>query len=50
LERKDLDMTSDEREIALEKATKAMTAFTNKYLENTCTKLCVGKSVPADVI
>jgi ferredoxin-thioredoxin reductase catalytic chain len=50
LERKDLDMTSDEREIALEKATKAMTAFTNKYLENTCTKLCVDKSVPAVVI
>ncbi len=43
-------MTSDEREIALEKATKAMTAFTNKYLENTCTKLCVDKSVPAVVI
>lgn len=50
LERKDLDMTADEREIALEKATKAMTAFTNKYLENTCTKLCVDKSVPAVVI
>jgi ferredoxin-thioredoxin reductase catalytic chain len=50
LERKDLDMTAEEREIALEKATKAMTAFTNKYLENTCTKLCVDKSVPSVVI
>ena len=34
-------MTDDEHAIAMEKATKAMTAFTNKYLQNTCTKLCV---------
>jgi ferredoxin-thioredoxin reductase catalytic chain len=44
------ELTAEERAIALEKATKAMTAFTNKYLENTCTKLCVDKSVPAVVI
>lgn len=36
--------------VKLEKATKAMTAFTNKYLDNTCTKLCSDKSVPAVVI
>jgi ferredoxin-thioredoxin reductase catalytic chain len=49
-ERKDSGMTAEERAIALEKATKAMTAFTNKYLENTCTKLCIDKSVPSVVI
>jgi ferredoxin-thioredoxin reductase catalytic chain len=49
-ERKDSGMTAEERAIALEKATKAMTAFTNKYLDNTCTKLCVDKSVPSVVI
>lgn len=43
-------MTDEEREVAMEKATKAMTAFTNKYLQNTSTKLCVDKSVPAVVI
>lgn len=43
-------MTPEEQAIALEKATKAMTAFTNKYLENTSTKLCSDKSVPAVVI
>jgi ferredoxin-thioredoxin reductase catalytic chain len=43
-------MTEEERAIALEKATKAMTAFTNKYLENTCTYLCSDTSVPAVVI
>jgi len=43
-------MTDKEREVAMEKATKAMTAFTNKYLENTQTKLCTDKSVPAVVI
>ena len=37
-------------DIALEKATKAMTAFTNKYLELSCTKLCDDKSIPAVVI
>lgn len=47
---KDANMTPEEREAALEKATKAMTAFTNKYLENTGTKLCSDKSVPAVVI
>lgn len=47
---KPIAVTDEERAIALEKATKAMTAFTNKYLQNTCTKLCVDKSVPAVVI
>mmetsp|Transcript_6760 Transcript_6760/g.8756 ORF Transcript_6760/g.8756 Transcript_6760/m.8756 type:complete len:174 (+) Transcript_6760:261-782(+) len=47
---KDVDMTPEEREIAVEKATKAMTAFTNTYLKNTGTKLCADTSVPAVVI
>mmetsp|Transcript_6420 Transcript_6420/g.9083 ORF Transcript_6420/g.9083 Transcript_6420/m.9083 type:complete len:167 (-) Transcript_6420:318-818(-) len=47
---KDDDMTEEEREIAIDKALKAMTAFSNKYLENTCTKLCSDKSIPAVVI
>ena len=42
--------TDDPDAIALEKATKAMTAFTNKYLQLSETKLCVDKSVPAVVI
>jgi ferredoxin-thioredoxin reductase catalytic chain len=44
------DMTEEELGIAMEKATKAMTAFTNKYLQNTCTTLCADKSVPSVVI
>ena len=44
------DMTPEEREIAMDKATKAMTVFTNKYLKNTSTRLCSDKSVPAVVI
>jgi len=47
---KDDEMTEEEREIALEKATKAMTAFSNKYLQNTNTKYCSDKSIPAVVI
>jgi len=43
-------MPPEEHDIAMEKATKAMTAFTNKYLENTGTTLCSDKSVPAVVI
>jgi ferredoxin-thioredoxin reductase catalytic chain len=43
-------MTDAEHEVALEKATKAMTAFTNKYLKNTDTKLCQDPSVAAVVI
>mmetsp|Transcript_33491 Transcript_33491/g.47555 ORF Transcript_33491/g.47555 Transcript_33491/m.47555 type:complete len:167 (+) Transcript_33491:145-645(+) len=43
-------MSDEERENALEKATKAMTAFTNTYLKNTDTKLCNDKSIPAVVI
>jgi ferredoxin-thioredoxin reductase catalytic subunit len=44
------EMTPEEEEIAVEKATKAMTAFTNKYLQISDTKLCADKSVPAVVI
>ena len=47
---KDADMTDEERDAAMEKALKAMTAFTNKYTENTNTKLCQDKSIPAVVI
>lgn len=47
---KDEDMTEEEREIAIEKATKAMTAFSNTYLKNTNTKYCTDKSIPAVVI
>ena len=36
---KDADMTDEEREVAMEKALKAMTAFSNKYAENTGTYL-----------
>ena len=43
-------MTDEEHEVAMEKATKAMTAFTNKYLGLSKTKLCADKSVPAVVI
>ena len=43
-------MSAEEREAAMDKATKAMTAFTNKYLQNTDTTLCSDKSVPAVVI
>ena len=49
----DIDALSPEQKdsnIAMEKATKAMTAFTNKYLRNTGTALCADKSVPAVVI
>jgi ferredoxin-thioredoxin reductase catalytic chain len=44
------DMSPEEHAIAMEKATKAMTAFTNKYLALSNTKLCSDKSVPAVVI
>ena len=47
---KDADMTDEEREIAMEKALKAMTAFSNKYIENTGTRYCMDKSIPAVVI
>ena len=47
---KDENMTPEEREIALEKATKAMTAFSNTYIKNTQTKYCSDKSIPAVVI
>ena len=50
LNAKDENMTEEEREIALEKATKAMTSFSNTYLKNTGTKLCSDKSIPAVVI
>lgn len=44
------EMSAEEKAVALEKATKAMTAFTNKYLGISSTKLCSDKSVPAVVI
>jgi ferredoxin-thioredoxin reductase catalytic subunit len=44
------EIPPEEKVIVLEKATKAMTAFTNKYLDNTGTKLCSDKSVAAVVI
>ncbi len=40
---KDENLTQEERDEALEKATKAMTAFSNKYLKNTGTKYCSDK-------
>ena len=43
-------LTSEERDVKVQKATKAMTAFTNTYLKNTNTKLCDQKSIPAVVI
>mmetsp|Transcript_16449 Transcript_16449/g.35600 ORF Transcript_16449/g.35600 Transcript_16449/m.35600 type:complete len:171 (-) Transcript_16449:526-1038(-) len=49
-ESKDANMTDEEREIAMEKALKAMTAFSNKYTENTGTYYCSDLSVPAVVI
>jgi ferredoxin-thioredoxin reductase catalytic chain len=47
---RDDGMSPEDRAVAVEKATKAMTAFTNKYLENTGTKLCSDLSIPAVVI
>ena len=44
------DEQEQKEALKLEKATKAMTAFTNKYLSNTCTTLCKDKSIPAVVI
>lgn len=44
------ELSAEDKAVAMEKATKAMTAFTNKYLQNTGTKLCADKSVPAVVI
>ena len=46
----DDDDDDDDRDAALEKALKAMTNFSNKYCENTGTKYCSDKSVPAVVI
>lgn len=50
LQSKKKDMPEEEYTKAMEKATKSMTAFTNKYLQNTSTKLCTDKGVPAVVI
>ena len=47
---KDANMSDEEREAAMEKALKAMTAFSNKYVQNTNTYYCEDKSVPAVVI
>ena len=43
-------LTPEERDLKIQKATKAMTAFTNTYLKNTDTRLCDQKSIPAVVI
>ena len=43
-------LTPEERDLKIEKATKAMTAFTTTYLKNTDTRLCDQKSIPAVVI
>ena len=47
---KDDNMSDEEREVAMEKALKAMTAFSNKYVQNTNTYYCEDKSIPAVVI
>ena len=49
-DKKDADMSPEEREAALEKATRAMTAFSNKYVANTDTRYCTELSIPAVVI
>lgn len=46
----DNDNEDEEHKLAIDKATKAMTAFTNKYLKNTGTKLCKDPSVAAVVV
>ena len=43
-------LTPEERDAKIEKATKAMTAFTNTYLKKSETFLCDQKSIPAVVI
>jgi ferredoxin-thioredoxin reductase catalytic chain len=47
---RDDDMSPEERAVAFEKATKAMTSFTNKYLDNTGAKLCPDLTISAVVI
>ena len=47
---KDENMTEEERASALEKATAAMTKFSNRYIQNTDTKYCSDKAIPAVVI
>jgi hypothetical protein len=47
---RDANMSEEERDAAMEKALKAMTAFSNKYIENTGTYYCSDMSVPAVVI
>jgi hypothetical protein len=50
LKAKDDNMSPEERAIAMDKALKAMTSFSNKYVENTGTYYCADKSIPAVVI
>ena len=50
LKAKDENMSPDERVVAMDKALRAMTAFSNKYVENTGTFYCADKSIPAVVI
>lgn len=47
---KDENLTPEQREQKVEKATIAMTKFSNTYLKNTNTKLCKDLSIPAVVI
>mmetsp|Transcript_14731 Transcript_14731/g.36022 ORF Transcript_14731/g.36022 Transcript_14731/m.36022 type:complete len:184 (-) Transcript_14731:4765-5316(-) len=46
----DSAVPQDDEQAAMDKAMKAMTAFTNKYLKNTETTLCSDLSVPAVVV
>ena len=48
--RKDDGLTDEERQVKMDKALKAMRAFSNKYIEKTDTKYCTDMSVPAVVI
>lgn len=50
LKAKDDNMSPDERVVAMDKALRAMTSFSNKYVENTGTYYCADKSIPAVVI
>lgn len=47
---KDENLTEEERAIKVEKAMKAMTAFSNKYISNSETTYCKDLSIPAVVI
>jgi ferredoxin-thioredoxin reductase catalytic chain len=44
------ELSAEEKEAKMTKAMKAMTSFTNKYLQNTDTKLCQDKAIAAVVV